>query len=170
MITRVATPVDAPVIARVHVETWRTSYRGIVPDDFLSILSYAPPTEKWAEILGDGENFVYVAEDELARIVGFASGGPERNGDPVYRGELLRLYVLESAQRRGLGRRLVGCVATRLRQAGIHSMLVWTMAEGPSRHFYEALGGRPVRVGQWDFGDLTVDEVAYGWTATCALG
>ena len=31
---------DAPAIARVHVDTWRSAYRGIVPDDHLDAMSY----------------------------------------------------------------------------------------------------------------------------------
>ena len=31
---------DAPGIAKVHVESWRTTYKGIIPNDFLNNLSY----------------------------------------------------------------------------------------------------------------------------------
>ena len=37
---RPATLEDAPAIARVHVDTWRTTYAGIVPDEHLAKLSY----------------------------------------------------------------------------------------------------------------------------------
>ncbi|HNI60392.1 MAG TPA: GNAT family N-acetyltransferase, partial [Pseudomonadota bacterium] len=32
---RPAGPDDAEAIARVHVETWRATYRGLVPDHYL---------------------------------------------------------------------------------------------------------------------------------------
>jgi hypothetical protein len=31
---------DAGAIAHVHVDSWRTSYRGIVPEGFLTGMSY----------------------------------------------------------------------------------------------------------------------------------
>ncbi len=42
---------DAPAIARVHVDTWRTTYRGIVPEDYLATLSYEKRESRWAQML-----------------------------------------------------------------------------------------------------------------------
>src|SRR5262249_5639606 len=96
-------------------------------------------------------------------LVGFASGGPERTEDPEYAGELSAIYLLESHQRRGIGRRLVQAVVERLAQAGLHSMIVWVLAENPSRRFYEALGGELVRQDKIEIGGVIYDKVAYGW-------
>ncbi len=91
MILRGAGLADAPSIARVHVDTWRTNYRGIVPEDTLTQLSYEERERGWSQILSssvDSGQFTYVAEDELGQIVGFVRGGPERTSDLVYQGEL----------------------------------------------------------------------------------
>jgi len=40
MIIREATHNDIPALAKVHVDTWRTAYRGIMPDEYLANLSY----------------------------------------------------------------------------------------------------------------------------------
>jgi hypothetical protein len=40
MRVREANPTDAAAIAKVHVDSWRTTYKSIVPDDFLANLSY----------------------------------------------------------------------------------------------------------------------------------
>ena len=37
---RMALAVDAPAIARVHVDSWRATYRDIVPEEHLAKLSY----------------------------------------------------------------------------------------------------------------------------------
>ena len=44
---RPATIDDARVIAQVHVDTWRTTYAGIVPDDYLRDLSYERRERQW---------------------------------------------------------------------------------------------------------------------------
>ena len=171
---REAGPADAAAIARVHVDSWRTTYCGIVPDDYLAQLSYAERERRWQSDLINAESgqsayFVYVAEDESGQIVGFASGGPERIGDPVYTGELYAIYILAAHQGNGMGRRLVQSLAARLVQAGMRSMLVWVLADNPSRHFYEALAGEPVRQQPIEIGGVMLDEVAYGWPDTSLL-
>ncbi len=46
---REATPDDIPGIARVHVDTWRTAYLGIVPAEHLAGLSYERSEARWRE-------------------------------------------------------------------------------------------------------------------------
>ena len=53
MVVRLATLADAEAIARVHVLTWQTAYRGLVPDDFLDALAIDRRTETWRNMLGD---------------------------------------------------------------------------------------------------------------------
>jgi GNAT superfamily N-acetyltransferase len=162
---RAAYPSDAAGIARVHVDSWRTTYRGIVPHDFLAALSYEQRERMWRGILSpaSGSSFVYVAEDPGGQIVGFASGGPARDPDPDYSGELYAVYLLQDQQRHGLGRRLIGALVQQLIQAGMTSLLVWVLADNPARKFYEALGGQYVYDKWVSIGDARLVEVAYGW-------
>jgi len=156
---------DVAAIARVHVESWRTTYKGLVPDDFLARLSYAQREQLWRQVFTDSGSpgFVYVAEDERGKVVGFVSGGPERSGDPVYTGELYAIYLLSPYQGQGIGRRLAITLVHRLIQAGMTALLLWVLAENPSRTFYERLGGRPVYEKTVTIGGVPLIEVAYGW-------
>jgi GNAT superfamily N-acetyltransferase len=158
-------------MARVHIESWRSTYRGIVSDGYLAALSYERRTQMWMRGLSDPESreFYYVAEEPSGEIIGFASGGPERTGDPEYPGELSAVYLLETHQRRGIGRRLARAVAERLAQDGLRSLLVWVLADNPSRCFYEALGGELVRQGKAEIGGVVYDKVAYGWSDIAVL-
>ena len=169
MIVREANESDVPMIARVHVDTWRTTYSGIMPENVLTKLSYEKREQGWRQILSsaaDSGQFLYVAEDESKQIVGFASGGPERTGDSIYKGELNAIYILRAYQRQGIGRRLTSAVAERLAQADIYSMLVWVLADNPSFRFYEAIGGQKVYEKPIERGGIILNEVAYGWTDT----
>lgn len=168
VILRAATPNDIPAIARIHVDTWRTTYRGIMPDELLATLSYKKREQSWHQIMGgaseDG-NFTYVAEEGPGRVVGFANGGVERTGDPVFRGELYAIYVLQPCQHQGIGRALMGAIAARLRRMQLDSMLVWVLADNPACQFYEALGGQIIRTRAIIRADRTLIEIAYGWSA-----
>ncbi|MEM9483462.1 MAG: GNAT family N-acetyltransferase [Cyanobacteria bacterium P01_F01_bin.116] len=160
---------DVPAISRVHIDTWRTTYGGIVPDKHLENLSYERRAKGWNQIFNrapeDG-NFTYIAEDESGEIIGFANGGLERTGNPLYKGELMAIYIRQSHQRKGIGRDLMQVVAERLEQLDINSMLVWVLADNPACQFYAALGGKPVHKKEISISGTSLIEIAYGWMDT----
>ncbi len=163
---RTAIPADAGAIANVHVDTWRTTYDGIVSSTYLAGLSYRNREAAWTDILVNAPDTAstFVAEKADGEVIGFANGGPERAGDRTYQGELYSIYLLEIHQRRGVGRRLVSAVAQRLVDVGIGSMLVWVLQDnGPARRFYESLGGKRVGSQVIAIGGKEVVEVSYGW-------
>jgi GNAT superfamily N-acetyltransferase len=164
---REAVPGDAPGISRVHVDSWRTTYAGIVPADFLADLSYERREESWRGWLDAGRDerqVYYVAELEGGGIVGFASGGPRVEEDyPEYEGDLYTCYLLREYQGRGLGRRLFGEVARGLRELGFGSVLAWVLAENPACGFYEAVGGERLGSRSLRIGGAELEEAAYGW-------
>jgi ribosomal protein S18 acetylase RimI-like enzyme len=169
MLLREATLNDVLAIAQVHVNTWRTTYRGTIPDDYLAQLSYEKRERGWMEIFSsakDTGNFTYVTEDASGQIVGFVNGGVERTGHLIYKGEINAIYILKTYQNQGIGRRLVMATANRLAQANIHSMLVWVLADNSACKFYEALGGQKIEQKILEIAGVELDEVAYGWSDT----
>lgn len=166
MLIRLAEPSDAHGIARVQVDTWRTTYRGLMPDSVLDGLSYDQREQYWHSLLTsptDTLQWMHVAEDGTGQGIGFACGGTERENDPDYKGELYAIYLLADYQKQGIGRALSSAVAQSLVDAGINSMLVWVLAGNPSRAFYESLGGQYTREKAFTIGGATLTEVAYGW-------
>jgi ribosomal protein S18 acetylase RimI-like enzyme len=102
-------------------------------------------------------------------VVGVAHGGPNRGTEEGYDGELYLIYVRREAQGWGLGRRLTTSVASDLMARGFSSMIVWVLADNPSRRFYESLGG--VVVGSKDVAvdQAVLKETAYGWPSLRTL-
>jgi ribosomal protein S18 acetylase RimI-like enzyme len=162
-VIRKATVGDAPAIARVHVSSWLSTYRGLLPDDFLESLSESNYAERWKRVITEGTSTVVVAEDG-AGVVGFASGGRERAGEQGFEGELYAIYVFDNAQRRGFGRELVRAIVDGLRELGLTNMIIWVLRDNrPAREFYERLGGSYVRAQPITIGSATLEEVSYGW-------
>jgi ribosomal protein S18 acetylase RimI-like enzyme len=147
----------------VHVASWRTTYLGLLTEEFLASLSELGYTERWEQVIRDGATVVVVAED-AGEVVGFASGGRERAGENGYAGELYAIYLLEGAQRRGLGRELFRAIVEGLRRMGLADLIVWVLRDNHrARGFYERLGGQYVRSQPITIGPSTLEEVSYGW-------
>ena len=169
---RAARPTDAGPIARVHVDTWRTAYCGIVSADYLASLSYKDGQSMWDDILSIDRpaTSTFVAETGGGEIIGFAGGGPERQGDPTHLGEIYAVYVLQDHQRRGVGRRLAVAVTRQLLRDGFVSMLVWVLEDNhPACRFYETLGGKQVGRQATAIGGADLMELSYGWKDIAGL-
>ena len=141
---RLATIDDAPVLARVHVDSWRSAYRGLVPDSYLDALDYDRRTEDFRKWLGGGEAETYVVEQN-GEIAGLLTLGAARKSDaeaePI--GEIWGIYVRPEHWRKGLGSALCRHAETRLRDRGCRRVALSVFAQNQrARRFYEAMGFR----------------------------
>lgn len=153
---------DAEGMAKVHVDSWRTTYKDIVPDEFLNQLSYESRMNLWKNAIPNGH--VFVAENEEGQIVGFSSGGKERTGNyEKYQGELYAIYLLKEYQGKGLGKMLVRSVIEDLEKLNINTMLVMVLEDNNSRLFYENLGGKKIDDIEIEIGGKKLNELVYGW-------
>lgn len=166
MIIRQAYPFDAAGIAEVSVQSWRTTYAGIIPSGFLERLSRADREFAYEDRLSflctPTSEFAYVAEEQ-DRIIGFAYAGPKRAGLTEYLGEIYALYLLKEYQRRDIGQRLVTEVVRHFLATGVGSMIVWVLICNPACAFYEHLGGSIVAQSDIDIAGTTLLKIAYGW-------
>jgi len=156
---RAATLQDASAIS--HVQSWLTTYAGIVPDDYLSSLNEAERVPLWREWLVR-DIHVYVAELD-GQVVGFVSGGQIREPLQEYDAELFAIYLLKRAQGIGIGTALLRKLAGSLNDRGFKSMAVWVLQDNPSVHFYEKSGALHVSSKEIQIGDALLSEFAFGW-------
>lgn len=77
---------DAAAIARVHVDTWRTTYGGIIPQAYLDTMTVQNRTFVWVRLLERKEPAftTLVSEDHDRRFIGFVTAGPLRHKDDRY--------------------------------------------------------------------------------------
>ncbi|NYF78856.1 GNAT family N-acetyltransferase [Granulicella arctica] len=155
---------DAAGIALVHVQSWKSTYRGIVPDTYLAALEIESRAEMWKGQLLSGDSLIFVAEDESG-VVGFAAAGSLRESVDDYDAELYAIYLLDTRQRQGAGRMLVHALAVGLRARGFKSFLVWVLEQNPSVSFYKSLGGVQVAQKSVEIGGVYLPEIACGWSS-----
>ena len=163
---RDARPADAAAIARVHVDTWRTAYRGIVSEDPLQSLCYETSAERHQERLArqaETDLVSLVAVWEGGEIVGFVNAGAERKGISGFDAEVYAVYVLEAYQGKGVGRALLAGTARQLARDGFSSVILWALEANAARGFYEVLGGAFVKADTIEIGGEELPVVSYGW-------
>ncbi len=115
---RDATDDDMAGIGRLHIDSWRSAYAGLLPRPFLDRLTYEEREGRWRRWLedDDGRRLLLVAVDG-DDLVGFVAGWPEPDGAPTII-EVAALHVARSLHGRGLGKRLLARVASRGERMG----------------------------------------------------
>ena len=138
---RTAQADDADVIARLHAESWRRTYRGMMTDEFLDGDALENRRRVWGERLGKpaANQFVCVAQDH-STILGFICAFAEE--DPAWGSYIDNLHVIHAMHRRGIGRALMQSAAEWLcRVQPDRGVYLWVMeANTSARAFYERLG------------------------------
>ncbi|MFI5842030.1 GNAT family N-acetyltransferase [Catenuloplanes sp. NPDC051500] len=185
MRTRPATVSDASVLADIHVRTWRDTYRGFVPDEYLRALDpvrwrpfwqdrlrgqeHPSGTDQASQFGTDGANqaapsgTLVLIQVNGGKPIGFVSYGPSRTGSPSGAGEIYAIYVLPQHQGGGGGRMLMAAALDALAAAGFDRATLWVLdGNARARRFYEHGGWRPDGAVQRDeTRGFPLDEVRY---------
>ncbi|TWT10284.1 GNAT family N-acetyltransferase [Reyranella sp. CPCC 100927] len=158
---------DAAVLARIYVAAWRDTYAGILPDALLVSMSDVRHAAAWQQELStrDSHSDTLVAEDDDG-VLGLLTLGPARRVSraQLEGGEIYRLYVAPDRQGEGAGKALLMAGFDWLISRDVDAVIIWVLADNPSRFFYEAMGGTRLGEKTDSVGGTKVREVAYGWT------
>lgn len=147
---RPARPTDAPAIARLHAENWRSAYRDLLDHAYLNGPIDAERQHYWHRHLAQppANQYLIVAEAH-GRVIGFACA--YGSDDPEWGTLLENLHVSAEYKRQGIGARLMAQVA---HWAQHHhpdfGLYLWVLQ--PNRHaqaFYTRLGAKNVGSGVW---------------------
>ena len=159
---RLATSADARAIARVHVLSWQTGYRGLVSDSLLDGLSIERRAAFWEHVLSDPlpNQRTFVA-DFSGDVRGFVTGGRCRDEDSPTSGELQAIYVLPEQWNTGTGSALHKACIDALRADAFTDATLWVV-QGNDRalrfygkHEWKHDGARKVQ----EFDGATMNEI-----------
>ena len=140
-VLRRATGADAAAVAAMHVRSWQTAYRGVVPDPFLDGLDVGSRARRYSfdrSGPGDPETWIAIDGDD---VVGMVTVNPSRDEDLPGLGEVQALYVAPGRWRSGAGSALMARAERLLIGAGFTEALLWVLRDNVrGRRFYEAAG------------------------------
>lgn len=127
---------DIEAIAKVHYESWLTTYRGIVPDSYLEQLTLASYIERHHIF-----NAPCIVAEVEGEIVGFLMYGQDKDEDTSDAcGEIMAIYLLEAYQNQGIGTRLMQEAEEQMKDT-YKSLSLWVFEDNtPTIKFYEKLG------------------------------
>jgi len=166
-----AGPGDAAELARVHVQAWRETYPGILPQAALNRMSAAVHARRFRHDLTRAQpgQPTLIAESQDG-AVGYAAGAVVRGDGRGADAEVFTLYVLREAQGSGVGRALLKAQARVLRAEGARSLMLFVLSRNErARGFYERMGGEAfAEVASHGWGE-GLTETAYRWSDIAAL-
>ena len=152
-------PGEERAVSRVYALSWKTAYRGIVPDSFLNEL----PEDRWVPLLSPPSTLQSLALWEGDACIGTAAVAPARAEERHGFGELVSLYVLPAYWSRGCGRLLLHAALDLLRQSGYKECYLWVLEQnGRARGFYERNGFSPTGESmEQEVGGAKLTELCY---------
>ena len=131
---------DAYERAECHVSSWRSAYRGIVPDEVLDNLSAEEIAEKFKKEL-ELKAYSYYCAAYDGKIIGHFNIGKCQDEDKLNAGEVRGIYLTEEFWDKGYGKRMMNAAITSLKHMGYNEVVLWALEENNrARHFYERYG------------------------------
>lgn len=160
---RRATKDDIAGIVKVHVESWKTTYKGIFANEILENVTFEQRKKQWENIFQKEDNpqYRFIAEMLTGEIIGFIDGGTERMDTYNCDMELYAIYILQDYQGLKVGKRLFQALLSECINNNMESLLVWVVSNNPSKKFYEKYN--PEKIDTKLLERLNVEEIAYAW-------
>ena len=137
---RFADKTDISHIAETYVHNHRTTYKNLLPAEYFETLTPEYAVKKWREYIAEGNNRVWVAEDESG-FLGFAASMPDEELYNVW--YLDSLHVCEKARGKGVGTALIKTVGKYALDNGYEKMSICIVKGNDNAgDLYRKLGAR----------------------------
>lgn len=144
-VLRQAIALDAETLAALHSESWRSSYRGILSNEYLDGAIVDERKRYWQKSLETPKperHFILIAE-QADEAVAFVSVYLDE--EPAFGALLNNLHVRPHLKGQGLGKMLMVEAAKWTLAQHVSQMYLWVFeANTEARRFYEVLDGKAV--------------------------
>ena len=152
---------DAKALADIFAESWRLTYRGIIPHLHLESMIQRRGLEWWQNSLRTGDSVLVI--EVSGKLAGYATLGVSRTRG-AQQGEIYELYLLPDYQGLGFGEHLFEACRHQLDLRKLKGLIVWALFENtPAIDFYWRRGGRPIGHSFDKIGGANLEKIAFVW-------
>lgn len=113
---------DAQEIASIHVNSWKSAFKGLMPERYINSYTLDQRNTEWLNVLGSNSEHVIVAEKENS-LVGFLSF----NNKSIDTLELSKLYLCPSIYSKGVGYLLMKQFENSAKASGINQLSLYVL-------------------------------------------
>lgn len=127
---------DRRMISKVYEESWKSAYKGIIPQEYLDSI----PEGRWAPKL-DKQGWGTMVCIDYGKIIGTSNFCKSRFEQFKGWGEIVSIYLLPDYIGKGYGKSLMDAVLSELKKQGYEKVFLWVLEENiRARNFYEKYG------------------------------
>ena len=109
-------------ISNIYEQSWKTAYRGIVPQDYLDSI----PRGSWASKI-DSPGWTTLVCELGGKLIGTTSVCKSRYKEYPDEGEIISIYFLPEYMHKGYGKQLLAAAVNEL--AGYDDIFLWVLEE-----------------------------------------
>lgn len=163
MIIRFAIKEDLDSIAKLYVHNHKTTYRGLLSEEYLSSLTVDGAKKRWETYLSENNRIWVAYESDI--FLGFAAGKEDNElKDTWY---LDSLHVSENARGRGIGTQLILVMGRYAADNGFKSMSICVVkGNDTAKSLYLRLGAKPYKEFEDSFGKTHSNSEKLIWDET----
>jgi ribosomal protein S18 acetylase RimI-like enzyme len=131
---------DSEIISKLHALSWKTAYKGIVPQEYLDELKY----DFWVDAFQNWISNNILTVQLLYRNetpAGCIAYGKARDENYLGWVEIVSIYIHPDYWRRGYGHKLLETAILDMKKRGYQNCYLWVLRENHSaQKFYEKHG------------------------------
>ena len=129
---------DVQEIARIHVDSWKSAFHGLMPADYINSFTNASRIEEWLSAISMNTESVAVAESGN-KVVGFMSYFvSSENSETI---ELSKLYLCPGVYGQRLGSKFLAHLEQEANALGIKTINLYVLDNNEvAIHFYSKHG------------------------------
>jgi len=124
---------DFDAIGNIYAQSWKITYHGIVPQDYLDDLTGA----RWATLLSESKYDSFLVLED-GKYIGTSSICAARDEKMPDYGEIISIYLLPEYFGQGYAEPLFNCAINALLVKGYKNIYLWVLEENVrAQKFYE---------------------------------
>lgn len=159
-----ATILDAETIADINIKVWKTTYKNIISKASLTKRENQRESiiERICTLIKTNTYLIAKIDDTIVGFILYGSLRDTSNLDNKKTGEIYAIYILDTHQRKGIGKNLMVHAIKDLISKEYKDLLIWGLKNNPYTQFYEKLGGKKMSTREIKiFEDILVENSYY---------